>query len=235
MTTETEPQAAPAASTPAEETPQPTYVTYDQFKKGLDEAVAQIRGELPRLQQRVYDGTISKVRKDLGIDTLHQRAREQDIEKELAKIPEETRHLVAPLYRKIADLESALQTAGTQQTTNPVRDYIQNLGIDPDTPGIDYDQFPEKPTAASLAKFTLHVQQAAVKAAAPPAEPAKPQPQRTETPRTPSPPVNAGPPRSAVYQTKEQLLDAAARGEIDSSTLLEKWKVVTGKTWPQGL
>lgn len=239
QTQEPEAQPAPEAVTTAPEAPVATEEPSSPFATA--EQLAAIAGSITSLVkevrglQRRQDKDLAAVRRDIGRDfqdrlgKMEQATAEKGIQDRMAAIPEEVRPWLEPLYREIATLKAqphAPAEAVEAEWQRQAKDYVRELGLDPEAAGIDYSLLNKgQASARDMAQFTTHVLSLGAKPTESRATPASTPTQRTPTP---SPPVVGGPQRGSGFTTKDQVLQALVEKRIPTERAQEEYMRVSG-------
>jgi len=207
----------------------------DAVQEGTPQAVNPVTEELQALRREMSSqiaGLQSKVDRGLNgmraqYETAEQQQRYQAMQQFAQDIPEDQRAGVEYLINRNAQLEQGLLQA---QSASPdpeaeraaaewevIYDIARNMGVDPETPGIDYDAYTEPGLDQKVRndRFFASLRRVMER---PTPEPAAQQPAPTQQPEVQNPP-QAGTPANGVatnLRTVEQLQRAYIEGKLST-------------------
>tara|TARA_R100001163_G_scaffold64386_1_gene58474 strand:- start:268 stop:981 length:714 start_codon:yes stop_codon:yes gene_type:complete len=205
----------------------------DAVQEGTPQAVNPVTEELQALRREMTSqiaGLQSKVDRGLNgmraqYETAEQQQRYQAMQQFAQDIPEDQRAGVEYLINRNAQLEQAQTQA---QSADPeaeraaaewevIYDIARNMGVDPETPGIDYDAYTEPGLDQKVRneRFFASLRRVMER---PTPEPAAQQPASTQQPEVQNPP-QAGTPANGVatnLRTVEQVQRAYIEGKLST-------------------
>ncbi len=209
----------------------PQYVTAEQMQQLLNQQAQTYERQISGLQSKLDTG-LNAIRRDTqswaeqkiaGLQT------EMGRQQWLASLSEEERRLAQPLLEAIQQTrpqpapnpQPAPQpqpgTDVAQQQWQAVYQMVRNMGIDPQTPGIDYQVLTNTALDQNTREQKFYASVFAAKAK-PNGVQAGVQPQQAR-PQTPNPPINsAAAGRGGGYRTVDEVYDAYNTGRIDTPT-----------------
>lgn len=190
-------------------------------------------------QGRQVSGLTSKI--DKGLDAIRRDSEERiakletnrTLESTLAGMPEEYRSWAEPLVRQNAEMAARLQTLEASQSHSTgetqvggsdmqqIYDVVRDMGLDPNTPGIDYGVLAQPGLSDSDRRQRFFASIRQVQGVTTPT-PAPPQPTPPPQPQPQTPPTGRSPSAVGNVDTIDSLLDQRIRGEIDNEQFITR-------------
>ncbi len=223
----------------------PQYVTMEQMHQLLGQQASGYERQIAGLQSKMDTG-LNAIRRDTKswaeskiADLQTNWGREQW----LAGLNEEEQRIAKPLLDEIrrsqqpkeaqveAPPQPAPQSADAQGQWQQIYQMVRNMGVDPQTPGIDYQILTNgtlQPNDREQ-KFYASVFAAKAKVAGVPPAPQAQQNQQPPRPQTANPPVQQGAAgRGAGYRNADDVRDAYIQGRISTEDMRKQMQPFGG-------